>query len=290
MIVLVSLSMGLIILVAIIGIIFNNLLFQNTRSQDKVDALALSLAQSINAGNRVGQINEMEDRCRELVYVSRQMNTACGPSECGYLQGLCDQLLIDARDGQRLVEAERQNQIALICREVQDAADSYNRNRGTGSAFSLNWLQTFEPRIVDVFVGTIKDINSSVRCQKVFTDLAYHDYMANFLDTDSGLYKAPLNAKLPAVDGDLDFKLTPLPASVNMVTPQPRNTNSDVFVPYGKVVEGGDRRANSIQYIPSAVQVSCAMDALVGPKGSNKVSIGIVSTGITSGASPEPED
>lgn len=290
MIVLVSLSIGLIVLLAVVGIIFNNLLFQNSRSQDKVDALAMSLARLINAGNRVGQMNELEDRCRELVYVSRQTETACAMEESGYLAPLCEQLLIDARAGQKLVEAERKNQIRLICREVQDAASRYNRDRGTDTSFSLEWLRTYEPRVTDVALGSIQDVHSSVRCQRVFGELAYNDYIAEFLDPDSGLYYAPLNAKLPGNDGDLDFKLSALPASVNMITPQPRNTNSDVFVPYGKVVESGEQSPNSIRDIPNAVQVSCVMDALVGPRGSNKVSLSVVSTGITTGASPEPED
>lgn len=291
MIVLVSLSIGLIILLAIVGIIFNNLLFQNSRSQDKVDAMALSLARLINTGNRVGQMNELEDRCRQLVYVSRQTQTAReGMEETDYLAPLCDRLVRDARDGQRLVEAERQNQIHLICREVQDAAARYNRERGADSTFSLEWLRTYEPRITEVSLGSIKDVESSVRCQKVFPELAYQDYSSQLFDATSGLYYAPLNAKLPGSDGDLDFKLSSLPASVNMITPQPRNTNADVFVSYGKVLESGERTNNAIRDIPSAVQVSCAMDALVGPHASNKVSIGLVSTGITSGASPEPED
>ncbi len=290
MIVLVSLCMGLIVLVAVIGIIFNNLLFQNSRSQDKVDAMALSFARLINAGNRVGQINELEDRCRELVYVSRQTEIACPAADCGYMTALCDQLLSDARSGQKLVEAERQNQINLICNEVQDAATRYNRDRSADSSFSLNWLQTYEPRITDVALGTIKDVQSSVRSQTVFSELAYHDYLADYFDPETALYKAPLNARLPGSDADLSFELSALPASVKMITPQPRNTNSDVFVPYGKVVESGEQSPNSIQHIPNAVHVSCAMDALVGPHGSNKVSISVVSTGITSGASPEPED
>lgn len=290
MMVLVSLCIGLIVIVAVSGIIFNNLLFQNSRSQDKVDSLALSLARSINAGNRVGQINELEDRCRELVYVSRQHETACAMEESGYMTPLCEQLLEEARAGQRLVEAERRNQVHLICREVQLAANSYNRDRRADSSFSLNWLRTYEPRITDVAVGTIKDVHSSVRCQSVFQELAHHDYLANLFDPETGLYKAPINARLPGSDADLDFELSALPAAVQKVTPQPRNTNSDVFIPYGKVVESGEPSRNSIQHIPNAVQVSCAMDALVGPQGSNKVSLNVVSTGITCGASPEPED
>jgi hypothetical protein len=280
----------LIALVAIVGLFFNGLLFQNNRSQEKVDAMAVSLAGLINAGNRVGQMNELEDRCRELIYVSRQNEIACDSGQFSFMSELCNRLLLDARAGQQIVEQERLNQTRLIKDEVQQAALNYNKVRSNSGWFSLHGLTTDDPLVTDVALGTIRGVQSNVRCQRVFPQWAYYDYNAGYFNSANGLYGGNVDARLPQPDDDLHFKLSALPASVDNVTALPRNTNPDVFIPYFKVMDKGQAVPNYCPDIPNAVEVSCVMHSSFGSTGSNKASLKIISDAITSGASPEVDD
>ena len=63
---------GIILLTCIIAFCFYMLLAEQNRGQSKVDKSTLELAKAFNEGDRVGQLNNMEARNRELVFVSRQ--------------------------------------------------------------------------------------------------------------------------------------------------------------------------------------------------------------------------
>src|SRR5438128_7967466 len=72
MLILMALTMAIIFALVMTGLTFNCFLFQCTHAQCEADAVALRLASEINKGDRVGQLNELEECSRELVYVSRK--------------------------------------------------------------------------------------------------------------------------------------------------------------------------------------------------------------------------
>jgi hypothetical protein len=229
--ILVVLATGIIVAAGVIGFIFNGFLFDHTRSQYKVDALALSLACSINSGDRVGEINELEECSRELIYVSRERFENCAQQDLGFLEPLCYELLDEARSGQELVERERKNQIALICKQIQKAANDYNKDStNRRSTFNLGWLQTSEPRIEQIFVGRIAKIQSSVKSLDVIAELDASDYAQDYIDATTKLFKADVDARLPE-DSDLSFDICSLPAYVEGTCAPARNTNPEAFIP-----------------------------------------------------------
>jgi hypothetical protein len=286
MMVLVSLSIGLVIAVGVGGFIFNSLLFQRTRAQYKVDALAMSLAGTINKNDRVGRINELEEASRELVFISRQHLEDAERQDLGFIAPLCDELLVEARANQSIVESERRNQIGLITREIQDEARKFNQAEAPAGNFSLRWLQTEEPRITRVDVGRISNIQSNVRTLDAIPELSAFDRKQGNIEDASRLYKANINAKLPGSDSDLDYKLASLPAYVEKTCAPARNANPDVFLPSGTIMNNGISTPSFVDFIPNAVRVYCSMKASVGSE-RKQTSLDMNSTGITSGALSE---
>ena len=282
--VLVVLVMFIITGVSLVGFSFNSLLFKRTTAQHKVDALAISLASAINAGDRVGQINDLEARARELVYVSRQLVTDCNAQELRLLTPVCDQLLEESRAGQRLVEGERRNLMQVITTEIQDTCQRHNSDNANIAAVSLAWLQAREPMIVRVDAGRLANTESNVKGVSLLRELAEFDSRQNYLQPMTGLFKAETNAKLPGPDGDLDFKISALPAFVIDTSSPTRNTNPEVFIRSNTLFDNGIIRSSSLDQIPNAIQVNCAMDTVIGDKRNFQAQLYVTSTATTNGA------
>ncbi len=95
----VVLTMGLIVAVGLLGITFNTFLFQCTRSQYEVDALGVTLASSMNAGDRIGQMNELLESSRELIHLSDRQVVDCHAKDLEILAPLCQQFAVEAHQG-----------------------------------------------------------------------------------------------------------------------------------------------------------------------------------------------
>lgn len=263
---------------------FNGFLMQRERSQGDVDAMTLSLATTINDKDRVGQINEMEACSRELVYTSRRRVHECSRQDMEDLTPLCDQLLTEAREGHRLVENERLNQIKLICLELQDRAQRHNQDAEGKGGFSLAWLRTKNPVVKKIEIGSIARVESNVKRNQGLPDLHEYDLQHGFLNEKSKLIRSNVNAKLPDVDGDLDFHIAGLPASVNGTSSPARSVNPEVFVPAAVIFENGKLLQGTVKQIPSAIQITTGMETSVGENNSHSGSVHIISTGAASGA------
>ena len=157
---LVCLVIGLIIAVVLLGLTFNNLMFSRTHAQNDVDATAMVMAAQINEGNRVGQINELVDASRQLVYDSRVSLEACDAQGAGDFSGLYNQLADDARAGQILVELERRNQIKIVTQQMQDLVVKANNAALGPMPVGLPWLRTSSPQIVSVVLGRVEAVSS----------------------------------------------------------------------------------------------------------------------------------
>ena len=284
MLILVSLSILLITAVFLLAFSFNSLLFKRTSSQYKIDAMALSLASLINAGDRVGQVNELEASSRELVYVSRRRVDDCLAQDVSFMAPLCMQLLDEARAGQVQVERERRNLVAVTARELQEQSLRHNAASTSNGPFSLAWMQASEPTIVRVDIGRLTNIESNVTSLDVLSELSEFDCAQGYVQPATKLFKADTNARLPAPDGDLDFKLSGLPACVDGTCSPARNVNSQVFKASGTVFENGGARSFAVEQIPNAVQVFGSMDTALGGTQKYQASVTLVSTATTNGA------
>lgn len=288
-IVLVSLVIGIVVVTALFGIGFNFLLLVRARAQCTADAMALSIAKKLNKDDRIGELNELQQASRELIFVSRRTYDQSCDSRIPELNALCDQLLQDARAGHPFLEAERQNQIRAIGKEIQDAAQIYNRNRNKIRQTAFLGLQTYEPEITRVDCGRIVNVNSNVKAFEAIPELATFDRDKGYVDRASKLYKCEIDAKLPSLDSDLDFYFSSLPAYVGKTCAPSRNTNPNVFVPYGNIFDEGKIKNISYGRIPSAIQIFYGMDVVYPWERSKVASIRLIATGSTGGASADSQ-
>ncbi|MBX9691222.1 MAG: hypothetical protein K2Z81_02490, partial [Cyanobacteria bacterium] len=207
---LVALIIVLIVAIFMIGLLLYTLMGQHTRSQYTVDGLALHVAKKINPDDRVGQINHLEARSRELVYVSRDCINRCSEQKQSNLIPLVEQLMNEANEGHNLVESERNHQIKTVTDEIRKEVSAYNRNSNKESNFLFPWLRTYEPQVIQVNVGYMDGMQSNVPATTVLEDLSQHDHRRRFIEEKSNLFKSNINAKLPSPDESLNFRFCPL--------------------------------------------------------------------------------
>jgi hypothetical protein len=284
MLVLVCLTTGVIIAVIMLGLTFNTFLFGRSHAQYDADGMAMSLAATINAGDRVGQINELIESSRELVYESRANADQCSGQGLGAFQGLYSQLADEARQGQTIVEEERRNQIQVICREIRTAVARANGGASASRPFGLPWLITSDPRIEQVDLGSIKNVASSVSSLDGLSELADADRENHYVNKFSKLFDGNINARLQTLDRDLDFKFCSLAACVQGTAAPARNVSPEAFLGSACVVAGGASTHIQPDFIPSAVLVTYSLDTQFGQDSRNHTALGLLSAATTHGA------
>lgn len=284
MLILVALVVVLISFFFIVGILFMTLLSQHSRSQYNVDALALNLAKILNEHDRVGQMNQMVARNRELVYTTRQDMIMCEQQGLGHLEPLQQQLLDEAYYAHDEIESERLHQIDLVSKELMKATRDYNNHRNGNSISIFPWLRTFEPEIARVDVGCIKNVQSNVRDNAVIEELLEFDSQKNYVEPGSSLFRANVNAKLPEPDEKLDYKFSALPALVENTTAPPRVANLEMFEQYPIVIREKNQPSRANDRMPHAVKLFTSMDVALDADDLSRHSVNVNSIGVAGGA------
>jgi len=207
------LSFGLLLIVIAVGLCLSSFLFFQNELQKFADDLALSGACQLNMGDRIGQMNNLVSRCRQLVVASRQVaESSIGSSP--ELQTLSEQLLEEAQQNAEKLEAERARLQKLSLAETTGVVNNlYSQNKGHYN-LSFPWLTLKTNDLVSTKFATIKGIDSNVNLVNGIAELAEHDRSKRYVNTASQLYVGSINAQLPRPDGHLTFKLASLPAPV----------------------------------------------------------------------------
>lgn len=283
-----TLTVGIILFACIIGFCFYMLLSQQRSGQGQADRLTMQVANLFNEDDRIGQMNNLVGRCRELVYASRQAQNDAANKGYEVWAVLASQLTDEARSSAVQVEAERQSQCKLLCDRTRNAVDYYNVHTKTTSTFSLPWWQSYQPEVNKVTMGYINNVQSNVEYLNgdVYPDLKFDDERDKLFDKASSLYKGNVNARLPSPDNDLDFKMSSLPAPVEKTTAPPRLVNPEVFQTTGTLIEDRKYMGRKYDQIPSAVQLQEFMDVTANQ---NRQTVQLTSTAATSGAFPPPQ-
>lgn len=285
MLVLVILTIGLVIATGLLGFTFNAFMFRRHQAQYKTDALALSLAGIINAGDRVGQMNELQEASRELVYASREDLQQCARADLREFVPLYEQLLQEAHEGQAILAREKETQTASIERELKEACEKYNASVADKAPFRVPGLATSEPRVTRLIVGRYRSGKSSVLSFDALSGLSNFDRGQGNVDLASGLLRSDLRLSLPAPDNGLKYVLSSLPAYIEGTCAPPRLANGNGFHGLATLVDAGKPTPGSgCDQIPTAVQVFCSMDTAFGDGRGQQASVDLMSTGITNGA------
>ncbi len=281
----VALVGGILLLACIIGFAAYMLLAQQKRGQSDTDEVALNAAKLLNGDDRIGQMNNVVERCRELVYVSRVNKDKAEALNTQLYQPLARQLLEESRANAALVEAERLNQISLTTKNVQNYVNKHNQNTKTGSRLSLPWIQTQFPEIAEVDFGSIKGTQCNVQNLQVIPALRDFDLSQHYIQGGSNLYVGNINAKLPAPDTDLNFYLSSLPADVSGSVSPVRLANPEVFDLGAVIMRQQKQTMEKPVHLPGAVQLVQTMNV---SGGNNSGTVRLSSTGTADGGMPPP--
>jgi hypothetical protein len=270
---------GIILLTCIIAFCFYMLLAEQNRGQSKVDKSTLELAKAFNEGDRVGQLNNVVARNRELVFVSRQSVD----------QASAKGLTVWSALANSLCDNERKLQIKLSLKEARDFAYQHNLKTDSQNAvFSLPWWRTYDTQIYEVSVGSVKGVESNVLNTDVYPDLRQYDEEKRYFQKGSNLYLGGINAKLPSPDNDLDFHFAALPAPVDNTISPARLVNAEAFRTAATIFQDDKNLDHTPPDLPTAVQIIekmpvSAMDTR------NRDDVRIGSVAASTGAVPPPE-
>jgi hypothetical protein len=279
------LCVGLLLLVCMIGFAFYLLISEQKRGQTEADKMALQIAKCMNENDCIGQINNLVVRNRELVYASRLTANTTINSNLSFCSPLAQQLLDEASSGSVAIDKERKNQITIQQKKIKDIVERYNMHTQNVTTFNLPWWKTYGLQVFQVNGGSLRDVQSNVEHTEIYDDLNFDDRRANYFQPGSNLYMGNINARLPAPDNILDFKITSLPAPVEKLIAPSRLANPEVFHFGNLFFEDGKSVVQSFDQIPTAVQVVGRMDVEM-REGNQRVQIG--STALTNGAQPIP--
>lgn len=280
-----ALLAGILLFACVVGFTGYMLLAQQKRGQSDTDEVALNLAKLMNGDDRVGQMNNVVERCRELVYVSRtNLNKASSMSN-PLFEPLAQQLLNESRANSQLVENERVNQLNLTTLRIKSFIANHNQSTRSGNRLALPFFQTQFPIIQEANFGAIAGVQSNVENLQVIPELKDYDLGQHYIQPGSNLYMGNINAKLPAPDSDLDFKLASLPANVGGTVAPARLANPEVFQRTAQVINVNQQTHTLPTHLPAAIQLVENMDVA---GGSNKGTVRLSSTATADGGLPPP--
>jgi hypothetical protein len=276
---------GILLFTCVVGFAGYMLLAQQKRGQTDSDEVALNVAKLMNGDDRVGQMNNVVERCRELVYVSRTNLNKANNMSSPLFQPLAQQLLDESRANSAIVENERANQLNLTTLRVKNFINQHNESTRTGSRLTLPFFQTQFPVIQEADFGAIAGVQCNVLNLQVIPELKDYDMSQHYIQPGSNLYMGNINAKLPAPDSDLNFMLASLPANVGGSVAPVRLANPEVFIQTAPVMKRNQQTHTRPTHLPAAIQLIENMDVA---GGSNQGTIRLSATATADGGLPPP--
>lgn len=240
-----------------IGIVVSMMMTSQKRTQSKVETLSLSMATSINKDDWVGQMNNMTEFSRELVYTSRTAYNSTN-ERFTRMKPLATILLDEARQSAVMVESERKNLTVLLLKDMQKMTNEAEADSEKQTGTKLPGVSTEAARLKTVDAGYIDGVLSNLTSAEGLPELRDFDLQEKYITPKSFVYMPNINAKLPAPDDDLNFQICSLAASAKNSIAPVRLTANSVFK---KLMTVGPEAGNDFtkcKQLPSAVQISSA--------------------------------
>lgn len=263
MLMMVALVGFIVIVILMVGFVIAMVVLSQKRAQNEGEELALSLATTLNKDDYIGQMNNMVEFSRELVFTSRQQYDEA-VADYPRLRPLAMQLMDESRTGAKLVEAERQQLVKLSLKKLREQVLDSNDRKASGvdkssAGFRMPWVTTHAPSVSQLTAGYIDGVQSNASAPDGVPELKQLDIQGKFLSPKGNLYIGNINAKLPSPDDDLIFKLSSLPAAVKGTTSSTRLAAANVFKPFAVLIEAGEPTDKGCDQLPSAVNVDLMM-------------------------------
>lgn len=212
--VLASVVFGVLALAILIGYSYGGLFFEHNRLQASANEMALAGARKLNDKDRIGQMNNMLARNRQLVFQDRKAFDELNTNNPG-LAELAQEQLDESRDMAKALEGQRSALSAVAKMEAKDAMEKKFDEINKTYAMALPWMRVEEPVLAGWQCGRVNNTESNVEELSFIPDLETHDSAQGFTtSTGVKLYKHDINAKLPGDDSDLNYKISALSAPV----------------------------------------------------------------------------
>lgn len=259
MLAMVALLGTIIIAVVLVGFLCQVLFLSHQKEKTDADECALVLAHVINDGDRVGQMNTAVERSRELVYASRDGNNALVRDESDPALEDFSRLLVDeARSGAQLVESSRQMMAEQIVQDLEQSVKDYRKRLTAKARANVGIMKVSQATLSAGEVGLPRRVFSNVTATEAFNELLQCDRQSGYVSNAGLAYAGDINAKLPAPDNDLEFKLTPLASPLGAGLSPPRLTSNTVFDSRGFFFGEKEAFVRTSQ-LPSAVRIKMEM-------------------------------
>lgn len=228
MLIFVSLAMTVLSIGLLLAGSFAGVFFTHSRLQSSADEIALAGARKLNEFNRLGQMNDMLARCRQLVYgIDKQTNEVADFND-PLLAKLTRQLQDEALESAEILDSERHKLVQVAKQDAKEAMQSRFDQIKNGYAMSLPWIIIQAPQLVINDTGSVNGMESNAQELQGFPELAQEDKPNIKEGKPSNLYRSEMDAKLP-IQNSPSFKFSPLPpAVVNDMAPA-RTVLPDTF-------------------------------------------------------------
>ncbi len=260
-----------------------------TTTRSSADRKALEMAERLNRGNRVGEINEMVSYSRQLVFSSRGIDDAVKESY-PQMKNLSQYLLDDARKGAVLVSDETAVLKTLAVRDVTALAD---KKRGAApKLLDLPMVLVAKPSTASILLGSVKSIPSNVRLMNGLAKLVEYDTARCYCEKSGKFYRSNIDARLPFPDSDLCFPFSCTQPAAGQAVANLRLIQTADFEPMATMRKEHDFRAEGVMnFIPCALQLNQGVIVRLGsPELCHTSSVGQGAAACATGACPQEKD
>lgn len=276
MLILGSVVMTLVGLGLLIGYSYGGLIFTHNRLQGSADEIALAGARKLNENDRVGQMNNMIARSRQLV-IESQINLDKVQSDYPQLQAIAEEQLDEARDCANELDQQRSYLMNLATTESIIAMEKkFDQVKGS-YPMSLPWLKVGSPHLDKMRLGYLENIESNVEQLQNIKELEDHDESMGFVKGNAKLklYKQGESKSLPAPNDSIHFYLSSLAAPVE-------KTVSPAHIVLSKAFQKLD-----LPLIPTCTKVEVTLMVGTGLGGNANQKMKVESAAAATGASPQ---
>lgn len=214
MLVFVTLAMCFLTMGLVIAASFSGVYFAQSRLQSSADEIALAGARKLNEFNRLGQMNDMIARSRQLLYgIDKQKEEVEGFHNDPSFEKLTRQLDDEALESAEILDSER-HKLAVVANEEARKTMNQKFDQIKGSYnIALPWLTIEAPGLVMNDTGSVSGMQSNAHELEGFPELSQDD-KSNLIDgKPTSLYRAENDARLPIANSP-SFKFSPLPPAV----------------------------------------------------------------------------
>ncbi len=193
---------------------FAGVYFTQSRLQSSADEIAIAGARKLNEFNRLGQMNDMVARCRQLVYSSnKQMSETEQNHNDLLMEKLTQQLNDEALQTAETLDTERRKLAETASAEAKDTMKQKFNQVKNSYQIALPWLTIESPSLVKNETGSVNGMQSNAQELQGFPELSQAD-KSNLIDgKPTSLYRAENDARLPIANSP-SFKFSPLPPAV----------------------------------------------------------------------------